>query len=460
MLTFGLLIYSNPHISGSADSDTNYNPDKKEPKLEDDSLKIQKIYEGLDNPTGMAFLHENDILVLQKNNGTIYRILNGTISERPLVDVSVANYVERGLLGIVIGDKNFSNKKIDKSDNRPYIYLYYTESPSNSSSNTGQSNDCTLCDPIGHRLYRYELQDDKLISRHLILDLPSSPGPYGSSHVGGALVIGPDKKIYLTTGDGQSCRNNSCKEGIQNKVINSQSANIIEGRVPEGRGGILRVDQGVTTMHSKGILGDQYPLSLYYAYGMRNSFGIDFDPVSGNLWDTENGPAFGDEINLVKAGFNSGWARIQGMWPINDYGLLDSTTEQKGYFRNTEKSNSDKLVTFDRKGKYSPPELALNQTEGLTSIKFFNSDKLGKQYENDMFVGDVVGHLFHFELNDERTELDLKGNLSDKVANSPNELKEVILGRIFQPIVDIEISPDGYLYILSYDGSIYKISKR
>ena len=50
----------------------------------------------------------------------------------------------------------------------------------------------------------------------------------------------------------------------------------------------------------------------YYAYGIRNSFGMDFDPVTGNLWDTENGPSYGDEINLVEPGFNSGWQVVQG----------------------------------------------------------------------------------------------------------------------------------------------------
>lgn len=459
MLIFGLLINSNWLTGFSSFSGASYEPDKKAPKMEVDRLKIQKIYEGFNNPTGMAFLNENDILVLEKNNGTVYRIVNGSISERPILDVGVANHVERGLLGIVIEDESDSSKNTNKIGRTPYIYLYYTESPTNSSGGRS-TNDCTLCDPVGHRLYRYELHDNKLINRHLILDLPSSPGLYGSSHTGGAIVIGPDKKIYLTIGDGQSCRNNSCKGGIQNKVINAQTANIIGGRGPEGRGGILSVDQLVTTTDSKGILGDQYPLNMYYAYGIRNSFGIDFDPVSGNLWDTENGPAFGDEINLVKPGFNSGWSRIQGIWPINDYGLLDSTSEQKGYFDNVEKSNMDELVTFDKKGKYSAPELTINQTEGLTSIKFLNSDKLGKEYENDMFVGDVIGHIFHFELNQQRSELDLKEKLADKVANSPAELKDVIIGRIFQPIIDLEISPDGYLHVLSYDGSIYKISRR
>ena len=57
------------------------------------------------------------------------------------------------------------------------------------------------------------------------------------------------------------------------------------------------------------ILGNSYPLNLYYAYGIRNSFGIDFDPITGNLWDSENGPGHSDEINLVEPGFNSGWIK-------------------------------------------------------------------------------------------------------------------------------------------------------
>jgi glucose/arabinose dehydrogenase len=57
---------------------------------------------------------------------------------------------------------------------------------------------------------------------------------------------------------------------------------------------------------------DNRPLNMYYAYGIRNSFGLDFDPLTGNLWDTENGPEYGDEINLVELSFNSGWLKLVG----------------------------------------------------------------------------------------------------------------------------------------------------
>ena len=66
------------------------------------------------------------------------------------------------------------------------------------------------------------------------------------------------------------------------------------------------------------LLAERLPLDKYYAYGIRNSFGMDFDPLTGKLWDTENGPTFGDEINLVEPGFNSGWRKVQGMWTIEE----------------------------------------------------------------------------------------------------------------------------------------------
>jgi glucose/arabinose dehydrogenase len=262
------------------------------------------------------------------------------------------------------------------------------------------------------------------------------------------------------TGDGESCLDNSCKNGTDDTLLDTQSANINEGHLPEGRGGILRITQEGQTVDGKGILGDDHPLDKYYAYGLRNGFGMDFDPVTGYLWDTENGPGFGDEINLVERGFNSGWAQITGIWPITSYELLNSTPEQKGYPNTAEASQElQNLVKFNNTGKYSTPELSINETKGLTAIKFLNSDRLGEQYENHMFVGDVTGNLYHFSLNENRTKIDLEGQLADGVANSTEELNDVIIAKRFPPIVDLEVSPDGFLYILTYDGSIFRMFK-
>ena len=116
------------------------------------------------------------------------------------------------------------------------------------------------------------------------------------------MEIGPDNNLYLIIGD---------FHGYQNRTT-TLAQNYKNGTFPDGRAGILRLTQDGKPIKD-GILGKKYPLNLYYAYGIRNGYGLDFDPVSGKLWDTENGPDSGDEINLVNPGFNSGWNRIQGI---------------------------------------------------------------------------------------------------------------------------------------------------
>ena len=95
-----------------------------------------------------------------------------------------------------------------------------------------------------------------------------------------------------------------------------------------------------------------------------------------------------------------------------------------------------------------------------TSITFLNSDKYGKQYENDMFVGSVKqGRIFNFDLNDDRTELDLDSPLDDKVADNADESEDVTFAQGFDIVTDLEVGPDdGYLYVVSLGhGAIYRI---
>ena len=191
---------------------------------------------------------------------------------------------------------------------------------------------------------------------------------------------------------------------------------------------------------------------MYYAFGIRNSFGIDFDPVTGKLWDTENGEDSGDEINLVEPGFNSGWNKIQGIW---SKGGDRSSTHTENVIL-----NPDNLEDFGGKAKYSPPEFTWEDSIGPTALKFLNSDKLGKEYQNDIFVGDVHnGNLYHYKLDKQRTGLlFLEESLSDKVADADEENAGIIFGEGFGSISDLEVGPDGYLYIVSLGrGAIYRI---
>ncbi len=206
-------------------------------------------------------------------------------------------------------------------------------------------------------------------------------------------------------------------------------------------------------------------LNLYYAYGIRNSFGIDFDPVTGYLWDTENGPAFGDEINLVEPGFNSGWAKKQGIWSIFNSSQLavdPPPGKDRGYhfFHDPQITNEyESFVDFNGNGKYSDPELTWNYPVGVTSVEFFNSDKLGEEYKNDLFIGTFNdGLIYNFNLNNERTRLALNGELQDKVADTNEESQDVIFGKNMESITDLETGPDGYLYVLSIgEGKLWRI---
>jgi glucose/arabinose dehydrogenase len=145
-------------------------------------------------------------------------------------------------------------------------------------------------------LYRYELVNNELTTHKLLLDLPGTPGP---AHNGGALIIGHENNIYLTIGDVR------CEY--------TQAPNVQEGGRPDGRDGILRMTLDGEPVPDGSTICPNNPINLYYPYGIRNSFGITFDPVAGNLWDTENGAGENDEINLVEPGFNSGHKLIQGI---------------------------------------------------------------------------------------------------------------------------------------------------
>ena len=291
--------------------------------ITDSNLRFQPIASGFEFPTGMAFLSLDDILVIEKNTGNVIRIKNGTELKEPVMHVNVANMSERGLLGIAVSqsdDNNITNPR--------YVFLFYTETDKNDSQKI-----------LGNRLYRYEFIDDKLVNPKLLLDLPYLPGP---SHDGGGPRTGPDNdSIYLVIGN---------LNFAQNETYITRAQNAKDGPAPDGRGGILRVTFDGDVVGGRGILGNESPLNKYYAYGLRNSFGIGFDPITGNLWDTENGQSKHDEINLVRAGFNSGWKVIQGPSSLEkDFDVKD-------------------LEDFDGKGKYRDPEFEWLDAIAPTSV--------------------------------------------------------------------------------------------
>jgi Glucose / Sorbosone dehydrogenase len=182
-------------------------------------------------------------------------------------------------------------------------------------------------------------------------------------------------------------------------------------------------------------------LAKYYAYGIRNGFGLAFDAVTHRLWMTENGPETYDEVNMVKPGFNSGWVQLMGPVSRNPRGIDD---------------------LFQVPGSESrDPAFSWNDTVAPTAIIFLNSQQLGEHYRNHVFVGDITrGNLYHFTPNTTRDGF-LFGSpaLADLVADSDVELQEVLFGTGFGGITDLKVGPDGRLYVLAFtSGKIFAIS--
>lgn len=363
-------------------------------------LAQELVAEGLAFPTSMRFLDEDNILVLQKNGEV------KLVSEDRIYDVAefdVATGAEQGLLGIAVAGSNPTD-----------VYIYFTKN-------------ATADNELRHMLYKYnyDWENRVLANETLILDLPGEPGPF---HSGGKIAVGPDGYLYAVIGD-----TNAGGGMLDNEIA---------GKEPDDKSVVLRVDR----MTGKAAEGNPFAgeeMARYYAYGIRNSFGMDFDPVTGRLWMTENGPDRYDEINLVEPGMNSGWHKLYG--PMSRSNVTESD-----------------LVMFDG-AHYSDPAFSWNHTVGVTDIEFFDSDRLGERYENNAFVGDVNnGNLYLFQLNEKRDGFTLQGELADGVADpvgdEPFDLSPLTVAKFEGRVTDIETGPDGHLYVLTFlDGRIYRV---
>lgn len=352
-----------------------------EPSLNVQDLVVEKYVSDLCCMiTTMTFV-EDDILILQKSDGVVRLIQDGVLQDKPVLDVNVDSAGEKGMLGITsVGST---------------VYLYYTEA----NEDGGES--------LGNRIYKYEWTGDYLINPELLKELPSN-----ISHNGGVMVVGLDEQVYAVIGDtlGYGLLQNKPLEWLEGDDIDLKNNGVIlqlEGENP------------------------------YFAMGIRNSFGLAIDPVTGNLWATENGDDNFDEINLILEKFNSGWIVIMG--PATESELA-SLPGYKDYI-------------------YDDPKFSWEQSVAPTGLDFAKFQEINN-YDNSLFVGDCnTGNLYKFELNENRNGFEFTNSvLQDNVVNKDESLDEIIIGTGFGCVTDIERGPDGFLYVVSLsEGVIYRI---
>jgi glucose/arabinose dehydrogenase len=371
--------------------------------VHDKSLVINKIAENMNSPSSLVFI-DNDILITQKYDGKVRLVKDSILKKYPIGDVDTfGKGFENGLKGIASGNRN----------NITYIFLLFAES-SNKSTNEVKNVG------IDYKIYRYIWNSTglKLEDKTLILTLPAKV----PVNTGGKLIVGPDNQLYITIGDldmdgkeQNTPRENNFFDIFLNNNIKS--------------GAILRIN-------FDGFPSDDNPFSesgfeRYFAYGIRNSLGLAFDPVTRYLWDTEQGPGAADEINLVKPGFNSGWNSIQG------FSNTTCCTDDLRTFQNIFK-------LFKVKGShYDEPKAVFKNSPKLTGITFQYTDALGPNNNNSLFVGDMMGNIYKFDLSKKRDYLIGANNLSDS-----------IFAKGFGPISDLKVGPNGNLYVLTYSDNL------
>lgn len=374
-------------------------------KIFDSEFVVAEFVTGLNQPTTMTFVGD-DILILEKNSGHVLLIRDGKLISEPVFDFEVGSTNESGLLGIVSNGND--------------VYIFVTEAEYDGG------------ETIGNNIYKFSWNGVSLVDQKLVNTLSSE----SSWHNGGAMTVGLTGQVFAVIGDQMG----GGRPDLKNEFRILQNVN--NGEIDD-TGIIVKVG------FEEEVIQPRYsntPLEHYYAIGIRNSFGLSTDPLTGNIWDTENGPDHSDEINFVFENFNSGWSVVMG----------PSLPEQI--------SKIPSLGNF----KYSDPEFSWERTVTPTALEFVNSDLFSK-YDGELIVASCnFGQLFKFKLNEQRTGFEFKtSHLHDLVANYVESddgkkdfesMDEILFGEGFGCLTDVEFGSDGYLYLVSLtDNTIYQV---
>ena len=455
------------------------------PTLVDPNLAVREASPALNLPIAIAFLGAGDMLVLEKDTGKVQRVTGGSLAGTVL-DLAVNSASERGLLGIALHPQFARNG---------FVYLYWTE------SSTGADSAALADVPLlGNRIDRFRWTGSALLHDRNLIRLRAFQAdagqPLRGNHDGGVLRFGPDGKLYAVIGDnGRRGQLQNLADGPFGPGLDDDQFGGPEPDDAHLTGSILRLNDDGTTPSDNpffaagAAMGGQVGANLQklFAYGLRNSFGMAFDPVSGLLWEQENGDDSFSEVNIAEPGFNSGWVQIMGPPErVAQFKAIetDPTAPQPftpaGYFglqqirwspTNIADSPAEALsrLVMLPGAHYSAPELSWKFEVAPGGIGFLSSRALGPQYRNDLFVGAARvflegGHVFRLNLTGNRRKVGVDDpRLEDRVADNLNkweitESESLLFGRNFGIVTDVQTGPNGNLYLVSLsNGVVYEV---
>jgi glucose/arabinose dehydrogenase len=468
------------------------------PTLTDPNLTVRSVISGLDQPTSMIFLSDNEFLVLEKATGQVKHVINGALAQ-VVLDLAVNNASERGLLGITLHPQ-FSASRL--------VYLYWTcAAPHGSSTFQVSATTCPATPAtgadvteivdvplLGNRVDRFVWDGRSLRFDRNIINLrsfqhdPTNGVPRGN-HNGGVIRFGSDGKLYVIFGD-------NGRRGQMQNIFDDRGQGAPDdafgGPGPDNAhftGVILRLnDDGSAPAdnpfftYGAGIQGEVGAnVQKIFAYGVRNSFGMAVDPVSGLLWDQQNGDDSFDELNLVTAGANLGWTQVMGpMSRVAEFKAIERSfppgdLQQQRWpptlIADTPEQAMLRLFMLPG-ARYDDPEFSWRWAIAPAAIGFLRGDGLGADYANDLFIGAsrttlLDGYLFRLDLaSDRRSIASADARLSDRVADNNakfdiTESESMRFGAGFGVGTDIVTAPNGNLHVVSLsNGTVYEISRR
>jgi len=434
--------------------------------LVDPDLKADHVATDLNDESGLqtvtlVWVDDNVLLAANRAAGEIFRVnlvACETVTPGPVVgDLDIIapsandSQTEYGVQGMALHPAFHQNN---------YVYVRYDLSPSPGVDTlqekvTDQPGNFSGSDLTSNVIDRFiwNAQANNGTGE-LVFDQRIHEVPVQSRyHHGGPIRFGPDGRLYTVYGDQRRTGNWSWNANTAGPL---RSVNVATG-VVEDNAVIVRLnDDG--TIPAGNPFDPSAPdtpdgAAAWFAYGVRNAFGLAFDPATGTLWDTENGEFTFDEINRVEPGFNSGYKHIMG--PIDHPEVADET---------------DQLVELPG-SQYSDPEFAWADAAGVTSIYFLYGSALGEEFDNLVLTSHVnSGFLWALPLNEQRDDFLFEHpGLVDGVDDRPNaasdprgtEAEELLFGTDFGggftgPLA-IERGADNLPYVLTGDGNLYRI---
>jgi glucose/arabinose dehydrogenase len=346
-------------------------------------IRVSVVTKGLSHPWSLAFLPDGDVLITERP-GRLRLMHNGMLAPEPVADLS----------GLSV-DVLFDIALHPDFANNGFVYLTYIKKGKAPDGKNGYWATTALA--------RGKF-DGKLVTGVKDVFVADAWQPLNGGD-GSRVVFGPDGKVYLSS---SHRRNPDAPQDLSSDV-----------------GKILRLNDDGSVPTDNPFVGKAGAKPEIYSWGHRTVLGLTFKPGTNELWETENGPQGGDEVNIIKAGKNYGW-------PLVTYG----------------RDYDGKRLPGPSRDEFEPPELFWVPSVTASGILFYNSDKI-PAWKGDLFLGSMtVGRLPG------------TGNLQRIVFNQNGEQRrESLLTDLHQRIRDVRQGPDGFLYLLTdeNDGAVLKI---